>query len=323
MAQPGMTMLDQPIHQDLSATAWSTSWLGTPPTIETTDMTNLLRDMLGEYGITSNDFRTFRELFYRKTGIFLADSKQEQVTSRLRKRMEALTIPDFHDYFNRLRHHAGQELQEVINLLTINESFFFREAHQFRCLVQSVLTEWLHLHRKPGDPLRIWSLPSSSGEEPYSIAIHLLEYWPPVDQIQVSIVAADIDTKILARAKAGIYEARSVQNLPPPLLHRYFSPVGDNQHQICQELRDSIEFRQLNLMDREQTRSIRGVDVIFCRNLLIYFDQTSRRQAADTLFDALKPGGFLFLGHAESMSRISSLFQVRHFPEAIVYQRPY
>ncbi len=170
-------------------------------------------------------------------------------------------------------------------------------------------------------PIRIWVMPSSSGEEPYSIAIYLLERWAGINHWDVEIIASDIDTRILAQARQGLYSIRSVQNLPARYLQKYFRRQADG-YQICDDLRQSVEFTRVNLSERADTRPYRDFDVIFCRNLLIYFDDVSRKAATETFYDALKPGGFICLGHSESMSRCSSLYKVRKFPEAIVYQRP-
>jgi chemotaxis protein methyltransferase CheR len=148
-----------------------------------------------------------------------------------------------------------------------------------------------------------------------------MEHWPGLEKWDVEIISSDIDTDIINRARHGHYSARSVQHLPPALLQKYFKPNTDG-YQICDDLREAVEFTRVNLSEATEVRAYREFDVIFCRNLLIYFDDMSRRQAADTFFDALNPGGFVCLGHSESMSRISSLFRVRKFPEAIVYQKP-
>jgi chemotaxis protein methyltransferase CheR len=151
----------------------------------------------------------------------------------------------------------------------------------------------------------------------------MLENWPDVDRYDVEIVASDIDTRVLARARAGLYDDRSVQYLSDSVRARYFAAAGAGQWQIIDDLRSSVEFLPVNIVDRRDMRHrTNAFDVIFCRNLLIYFDDLSRRQAAEAMFDALRPGGFVCLGHSESMSRISSLFAVRKFPDAIVYQKP-
>jgi len=207
-------------------------------------------------------------------------------------------------------------------VMTVNETYFFREEYQFQCMVRSILPE-IAKRKRDGDRIRIWSMPSSSGEEPYSIAIFLLEHWAGVDRYEVEIVASDIDTRILDAARRGVYGKRALQNLPAKYIAKYFRPTRNaDEVQISEDLRQSVEFTRVNLSDRSETRSYRDFDLIFCRNLLIYFDDVSRSEAAATFFDALIPGGFICLGHSESMSRISSLYTVRKFPDAIVYQKP-
>lgn len=170
-------------------------------------------------------------------------------------------------------------------------------------------------------PIRIWCIPSSSGEEAYTVAMYLLEKWPALNQWDVEIISSDIDTAILVKARAGRYSARSVHHLPAAWLQKYFTPVRD-EYQISEDLRASVEFTRVNLAATPDTRIYRKFDVIFCRNLLIYFDDVSRKAAVETFYDALNPAGFLCLGHSESMSRISSIYNVRKFPAAIVYQKP-
>ncbi len=270
--------------------------------------------------ITYEDFLKFREFFYRKTGIHFEESKRYFVDKRLIERIEETDSGTFRNYFITLRFETtGEELQTLTNLMTVNETYFFREEYQFKCLINSILPE-ITAKKKDKRPLRIWSMPSSSGEEAYSIAMYLLEYWPGINQWDVEIISSDIDTSIITKARLGNYSDRSVKNLPKQLLGKYFRHSGD-QYQICDDLRGAVEFTRVNLMKASDVRSYREFDVIFCRNLLIYFDDLSRRQAADTFFDALNPGGFLCLGHSESMSRVSSLYQVRKFSDSVVYQK--
>jgi chemotaxis protein methyltransferase CheR len=272
--------------------------------------------------ITKEEFVKFREFFYRKTGIHFDDSKRYFVDKRLIERIEATDAGNFRNYFVNLRFQAsGEELQSLVNAMTVNETYFFREEYQLKCLVTNMLEEVTRRKRDSG-PIRIWSMPSSSGEEPYSIAIYLLEYWKGIHEWDVELFASDIDTNILERAKRGLYSPRSVHNLPAKLLEKYFQRQKTGDYQLIDDLRQSVEFSRVNLMNASDVSAFKGFDIIFCRNLLIYFDDLSRRQAADTFFDALNPGGMICLGHSESMSRISSLFQVRKFPEAIVYQKP-
>jgi chemotaxis protein methyltransferase CheR len=272
--------------------------------------------------ITEADFLKFRDFFYRKTGIHFDENKRYFVDKRLVERIEATGAEDFRSYFIGLRFEAGgAELQQLVNAMTVNETYFFREAYQFDCLVSDMLAEVVR-RKRPGSRIRIWSIPSSTGEEPYSIAIYLLERWPLIDSYEVEILSSDIDTQVLASAQRGVYSPRSVSQLPKPYLDKYFKRHGEHEWQICEDLVAAVDFSRVNLSEPADTRRFRDIDVIFCRNLLIYFDDLSRRVAAEAMYDALVPGGFVCLGHSESMSRITSLFGVRRFKDAMVYQKP-
>jgi len=271
--------------------------------------------------ISNEDFEKFREYFYRKTGIQFEPSKRYFVDKRLVERIEETGNENFRAYFMLLRFQAsGEELQQLTNLMTVNETYFFREEYQFKCLVNSILPD-ITARKIDNSPVRIWVIPSSSGEEPYSIAIYLLEYWAEINKWDIEIISSDIDTKMLVHARKGLYSARSLQQLPAKLLQRYFKRMTDS-FQINDDLLQSVEFTRVNLSELADTRAYRNFDVIFCRNLLIYFDDISRKKAAETFYDAMKPGGYICLGHSESMSRMSSLYKVRKFPEAMVYQKP-
>jgi len=272
--------------------------------------------------ITDDDFDKFREYFYRKTGIMFEQSKRYFVDRRLIERIKATGHNSFKNYFIFLRFEStGRELQNLINVLTINETYFFREEYQFQCMINRMLTE-IVLRKRRGDIIRIWSIPSSTGEEPYSIAIYLLEYWKEIDKWDIEIISSDIDTNALDNAQKGIYSERSVQNLPRAIIQKYLKYLGNGYYQICEDLRNSVEFTRVNIVDTKETKRYRGFDIVFCRNLLIYFDDLSRKIAVENLFDTMNPGGFICLGHSESMSRISPIFKIRKFPEAIVYQKP-
>jgi chemotaxis protein methyltransferase CheR len=270
--------------------------------------------------INDDDFQKFREFFYRKTGISFDSNKRYFVDKRLVERIVATDSNNFRGYFSLLRFQAsGEELQHLTNLMTVNETYFLREEYQFKCLVDSILPDIIK-RKASHSPIRIWCIPSSSGEEPYTVAMYLLERWAGISKWDVEIISSDIDTGILHKASVGRYSARSVQYVPAPWLAKYFTRAGD-EYQICEDLRQAVDFTRVNLSVLADTRPYRNFDVIFCRNLLIYFDDVSRKAAAETFYDALNPGGYICLGHSESMSRISSLYQVRKFPEAIVYQK--
>lgn len=270
--------------------------------------------------ISDAEFRKFREFFYRRTGIHFEDSKRYFVDKRLIDRMAATDSSTFNSWFSVLRSETtGTEMQALINAMTVNETYFLREDYQFTALVESVLPEIVAAKRDT-KPIRIWCMPSSSGEEAYSVAMVLLERWAGLKDWDVEILSSDIDTDILTKARIGHYQDRSVQHVPASWLKKYFDRKNDGW-QINDTLRGAVEFTRCNLCLPQDTARYRDFDVVFCRNLLIYFDDASRRLAAGAIYDALKPGGYVMLGHSESMSRISSLFRVRRFPDALAYQK--
>jgi len=272
--------------------------------------------------LSKEDFERFREFFYEKTGILFDESKRYFVDRRIIERMKATGYDNFKSYFIAIKYDiTGKELQNLINALTVNETYFFREEYQFQAMVENMLPE-ITSRKKPGERVRIFSIPSSTGEEPYSIALYLLEYWKDIDKWDIEIVSSDIDTNVLEAAKQGVYSSRSVQNLPKPILQKYFTPLKDGYYKITDDLINAIEFKKANIVNSIEMLKFRNFDIVFCRNLLIYFDDLSRKKAAENLYNAMNPGGFICLGHAESMSRISSIFEVRRFPKAIVYQKP-
>ena len=272
--------------------------------------------------VTPEEMRAFQDYFYRKTGIRLDAKRRSFTDRRLAERMRLTGAPSFRDYFTLVRFQpGGQELQHLINEMTVNETYFLREEYQFDCLVRHMLDEIVR-DRAPGARLRIWSVPCSTGEEPYSLAISILENWSKADIYDIEIIASDVDSRVLGRAREGLYEARALHRVPPALRNRYFHEIGKDRWQVIDDLRQSIDFSLINVVDAAQMAQMRQIDVIFCRNLLIYFDEASRRQVAEAFYDCLRPGGFVCLGHSESMSRISPLFVPRKFPDALVHQKP-
>ena len=284
-------------------------------------MSVLAKRATATLAISASEYQKFCEYFYRRTGISFAENKRYFVDKRLIDRIQKSGASGVEDYFERLRRHdANGEIEILINLLTINETYFYREDHQLDCLANGILPELVSGRRK-GDRIRIWSMPCSTGEEPYSIAMYLLENWPQVDDYDIEIMASDIDTNVLRAAEGGVYDARSLHRLTPEFVRKYFVSAGAEGFRLIDAIRQSVRFTKVNASDLVEMRGFANIDVIFCRNMLIYFDDRSRRQVVESFYDSLCQGGFICLGHSESMSRISSLFEVRKFPQAIVYQK--
>jgi len=270
--------------------------------------------------LTADEIRRLGAFLHQRTGMIFGETKRYYIERRIADRMAATGMRTFNAYFAHVE--ADQrEVEQLINIFTVNETYFYREEHQLRCLSRSLLPEIVQ-GRKPGDLVRIWSVPCSTGEEPYSIAIWLLENWPLVDAYHIEIVGSDIDTQVLLDAQAGDYGERALSRLPPDVVERYFEPSYDSRRRLIQDLRESVKFTSANLIDPASVAAQGQFDIIFCRNVLIYFDDSSRLLAVDNLYKSLHPGGYICLGHTESMTRISKRFDLRRFEDAIVYQRP-
>lgn len=277
--------------------------------------------MTGNPYVTEEEFRRLCEFFYRRTGMIFGEAKRYYVERRIEDRMSATGSATFPDYFLLLRGDVNHEVEQFINAMTVNETYFLREDEQLECLSSQLLN--MRLQIKPrSEPIRIWSVPCSTGEEPYSIAIWLLEHWSQVDAHEIEIVGSDINTEVLDAAREGYFGERALMRLSPELVDKYFEPAGPGRWRIIEDLRGSVRFTPANLVDPIGTAMQGQFDVIFCRNVLIYFDDTARRTAAENLYGNLAPGGFICLGHSESMSRISPLFDAVRCNNSIVYQRP-
>ena len=271
--------------------------------------------------LNEDEFRRLCDFLYRRTGLVFTEAKRYFVARRVTERIAATGASSFAAYFARLHADVDGEIEQFVNAFTINETYFFREENQLRCLAKDLLNA--RTAAKPGGgALRIWSIPCSTGEEPYSIAIWLLENWPQVDAYDIEIVGSDIDTRVVEAAEQGFYGRRALMRLTPELIGKYFEEFDEERWRVIPDLRESVRFSVTNIVRGVETRAQGRFDVIFCRNVLIYFDDASRRIAAENLYESLLPGGYICLGHSESMSRISPLFEACRFADAVVYQRP-
>lgn len=270
--------------------------------------------------LTPSDFEKLSQYIYRKSGIFLTENKFSTLSRKLNKLLEERKYSDFRSFFHDLRFnlHLGL-LQEIINVVTVNETYFYRENHQFDILVNKVLYE-LDKALPHGESIRILCAPSSTGEEPYSIALHLLNEKKIVERRDIEIIGIDIDSSVISKAKKGLYAKRSVQFVPPKVLREYFKPVGLD-FQIVDFLRDAIEFKIVNVMEKASLRQLGKFDIVFSRNMLIYFDDASKREVVLNFYEMLRGVGYLFLGHADNINRASSLFKTVKYGDNLVYKK--
>jgi chemotaxis protein methyltransferase CheR len=261
-----------------------------------------------EFTFGAADFERVRKLIYQRAGISLHAGKQAMVYSRLSRRLRETGLRSFAEYLNRLEQHTGPqaeaEWQEFVNCLTTNLTSFFREEHHFHALAQD-------LQARAGRPLRIWCSAASTGEEPYSIAITVLEALGASPNCR--ILASDIDTKVLATAQRGVYDADS-RGLSPERLKRHFlrgTGANAGSIRVRPELARLIEFRPFNLMTPSWSSLGEGFDIVFCRNVMIYFDAPTQRKVLQRMHAAMRPGALLYVGHSENFTDARELFTLR------------
>jgi len=266
------------------------------------------RTPLREYELSNDDFQHIRRLVHQRLGIALADGKRELVYGRLCRRLRALQLRTFSSYLQRVESDVAGELQHFCNAITTHLTAFFRERHHFEFLAQQLLPALAH-RRGAARRMRFWCAGCSSGEEPYSIAMVLLENLRHLRDWDIRILATDIDTDVLRHARAGHYSRERLAKLAPERVQRWFQPGPDPRHLMVREqLKQLVRFRALNLMDQWPMRG--PIDVIFCRNVMIYFDRETQRQIVARMAALQRPDDHLILGHSESLLQVSQHYQL-------------
>lgn len=276
-----------------------------------------------QYVISNKEFELFRSLIYDTCGINLQLSKKELVKARLSKRLSKIGTNSFNDYYKYVTKtdQTGKELIHLIDSISTNKTDFFREIKHFDFLNTTLLPELVAKKEKNNDKkLRIWCAASSSGEEPYTLAITVLNHMKPSNGWDIKILATDISTEILQKAVAGIYKMESMKDIPPGTVSAHFSKViVDNAHcyEAKDQLKDLITYRRFNLMT-EKFPFKYPFDFIFCRNVMIYFDPETQHRLVSKFYDCLPKNGYLFIGHSETLSKSKSSF---NYTQPAVYQK--
>jgi chemotaxis protein methyltransferase CheR len=257
--------------------------------------------------LEDGDFDFICRIVYERSRIHLGKDKKTLVSSRLAKRLRQLQLRSYHEYCELLRSTAGEEeLRFLIDRISTNHTHFFREIKHFEFLRDTALPQWQSAHARSAEPLRLWSAASSSGEEPYSLAIWLAEHLAPAASGRWLIEGTDISTRVLGLANQAVYDEERLQGVSDALLRRHFQKgVGNRQGQfrVKEELRERVRFHHLNLLQGEYPFHV-PFDIIFCRNVMIYFDKPTQEDLVRRLADKLVPGGHLMVGHSESLSGI-------------------
>jgi chemotaxis protein methyltransferase CheR len=271
--------------------------------------------------LTVEQFQSLSQVIYQKLGLHFDDKKIYFLKTRVAKRMAALGLLDPKEYLFMVRYADpdGVEMQALANLVTTNETYMFREYDQLQAFANHCLPEVLSAKQARGEKtLRIWSAGCSSGEEPYTLAMIVQEVFPQAQSWDCGITATDIDENMLRKAAAARYGCRSVNEVPEEYRAKYLIEDGD-EYVVRRRTASLVQTLHLNLHDRMAMRAMRGYDFIFCRNVLIYFDDLSRKAVVDHFYNALNRGGYVFLGHSESIGRVTTAFKLKRFEDHLVY----
>ena len=270
--------------------------------------------------LTEEEFKKFAKLIHDESGIFLKDSKITLLSNRLRKRLQALNFMEFAAYYDYLQRLSGdekkREYEMLLDVVSTNETYFFRNERHFDALIQTSIPELAKV--KTNKKLRIWSAACSTGEEPYTLAICVLECMKYLQGWQIEIIATDIALSVLEFARIGEYSGRRIEKVPPEYLNKYFIPKKSEPgvYTVKDELKKLVKFSYLNFFKNPFPSDL---DIIFCRNVMIYFDKEHQQKLVGDFFKVINNPGFLFIGHSETLHSISEDFVYRKILEAPVY----
>lgn len=268
-------------------------------------------------------FRLLREFIHGYCGIFFDDDSKYLLERRLSRRLEQHRLRSFEEYYHFLRYDRKreEELIVLVDNLTTNETYFFRESPQLRAFSEEILPE-LRETLSDRKTIRIWSAGCSTGEEPYTIAMLLLESGAWWRDWQVEILGSDINQRVLHTARKGVYKKIAHRVTSPEMLAKYFVEEEKGDYRIIDKVKELVSFSSVNLLDPSKTGLISNMDVIFCRNVIIYFDKEAKKKVIESFAGKLREGGYLLLGHSESLINISNAFVLRTLKNDMVYQKP-
>lgn len=277
-----------------------------------------------DVSLSNDEFLLLRDFIYQQCGIFIAENRKYLVENRLSSRLKELNLKSYGEYYHFLRFDANRrrELNKLFEVVTTNETSFFRNPPQLDVFKQVVLARTLDEARKKGRKyLRIWSAGCSSGEEPYTLAIILADLLgPELPQWDIKITANDLSEAMLAMARQGTYSDYALRTTPKDILAKHFIKEGQ-LYRINPKLKQLVSFGQINLNDKFQIQRVERSHIVFCRNVIIYFDDEMKKHVISAFYDNLLPGGDLLIGHSESLHNISRAFKPEHHAGAIVYRK--
>jgi len=274
--------------------------------------------------VSDEEFAQLRDFIYEQSGIYIAESRKYLVENRLTNRLKELNLKNFGEYYYYLRFDPGRraELPKLFGVITTNETSFYRNPPQLQVFQEKVLTAELDkLRAAKTKRLRIWSAGCSTGEEPYTLAIILHEVLKTeIAGWDIKITANDLSEGVVAAARKGIYSEYALRTTPKEIISKYFRKEGEVYH-VDSKLKNLISFGPVNLSDKAMLKRVERSQIVFCRNVIIYFDDNMKRQVIESFYDNLLPGGCLLIGHSESLHSITRAFKPEHHVGTIVYRK--
>jgi chemotaxis protein methyltransferase CheR len=276
-----------------------------------------------DHTMSDDEFLLLRDCIYGHCGIYFDHDSKYILEKRLSHRLTDLNLPSYYDYYHYLKYNRNkdQELMDIMDVLTTNETYFFRESFQLKAFTEEIIPELIKKKSAKGNrSLRIWSAGCSTGEEPYTIAM-LLSTIPELSGWNIEIIGTDISQKVLQHARRAVYGKSSFRATEEQDVRSFFHQQDDG-FKVNDSIRELVTISHLNLFDTPRLTMLGKVDLIFCRNVIIYFDQAAKKRVIESFHSALYDGGFLLLGHSESLMNITTLFTLRHFKNDMIYQKP-
>ncbi|MCC6544088.1 MAG: protein-glutamate O-methyltransferase CheR [Nitrospirae bacterium] len=276
--------------------------------------------------MSENAFHLLSEMIYARSGMHFPDNKKYILENRLSRRIEDAGFDNYEKYIEFLKYDAGKEREfaNLFNIITTNETFFFRDNNQLQAFETNILPEVVkNLKSRGSKKLRIWSAACSTGEEPYTLAMIVSDALSASEYSDwdIEIHGSDISEAVLSSARRGEYNDYSVRNVMPQQLSKYFTKNGSGKYIIKQEIKQMVRFSNINLSDESALRMYRGMDIIFCRNVLIYFNEASKKKVISGLYNSLISSGYMFIGHSESLFNITRAFKIVSVNGILIYQK--
>ena len=287
------------------------------------ELPNIVKGSENPLTMDDETFNKLKDVIYNSCGIYYGESKKYLLESRISKRIVSRNLTSFKEYIDLLRSHYGrQEINQLFDVVTINETYFFRAEQQFEAVEKIIIPELVKLKNKEENPvIKIWSAGCSTGEEPYTLALIILENLKfQYPNVEFQIIASDISNSVLETAERGNFKEYSIKNMPKEYLSKYFTHQGST-YQLNDEVKNMIQFENVNLYNSKEVKNITNCDIIFCCNVLIYFDVPSKQVVISELFNSLNHNGYLFIGYSESLHGISKAFKLIHLPKSMTYKK--